>query len=190
MPACFACRFQGRTALASCEETAMKLYNLEHLELIRDPLTSTKCLVAWGQDTIVVAFRGTANRQNAAHDMKVSRPMPCPALSAYQPEGKTPFCSQFAAQAIGRMLPTQVQHTVTASVYSYVSMLLSAGDVQKIVSCTCTCMCAVYHCCVWMLSIHVVRAQNSIVCASPLSTLSVVTGVALHIGLAGATFAR
>lgn len=52
----------------------MKLYNLEHLELIRDPLTSTKCLVAWGQDTIVVAFRGTANRQNAAHDMKVSAP--------------------------------------------------------------------------------------------------------------------
>ena len=62
---------QGRALLASSEETAMKLYNLEHLELIRDPLTSTKCLVAWGQDTIVVAFRGTANRQNAAHDMKV-----------------------------------------------------------------------------------------------------------------------
>ena len=61
---------QGRALLASCKETAMKLYNLKHLELIRDPLTSTKCLVAWGQDTTVVAFRGTANRQNAAHDMK------------------------------------------------------------------------------------------------------------------------
>ena len=50
----------------------MGLYNLEHLELLRDPDTSTKCLVAWGQDTCVVAFRGTANRQNAVHDVKVS----------------------------------------------------------------------------------------------------------------------
>ena len=54
------------------EEVAMGLYNLEHLELLRDPGTSTKCLVAWGQDTCVVAFRGTANRQNAVHDVKVS----------------------------------------------------------------------------------------------------------------------
>ena len=49
----------------------MGLYNLEHLELVRDPVTSTKCLVAWGQDTCVVAFRGTANKQNAMHDVKV-----------------------------------------------------------------------------------------------------------------------
>lgn len=54
------------------EETAMKLYNLEQVEVIRDPLTSTKCLVAWGPDTILVAFRGTANRQNAALDVKVT----------------------------------------------------------------------------------------------------------------------
>ena len=65
------CCLQGKKPLASSEETAMRLYNLERLELITDPLTSTKCLVAWGQDTIVVAFRGTANRQNAAYDLKV-----------------------------------------------------------------------------------------------------------------------
>ncbi len=52
----------------------MQLYNLEHLELVRDPLTNTKCLVAWGQDTVLVAFRGTANKQNAIHDLKVSTP--------------------------------------------------------------------------------------------------------------------
>ncbi|KAL0040544.1 hypothetical protein WJX77_010258 [Trebouxia sp. C0004] len=52
------------------KEMAMQLYNLEHLELVRDPLTNTKCLVAWGQDTVLVAFRGTANKQNAIHDLK------------------------------------------------------------------------------------------------------------------------
>ncbi len=49
----------------------MQLYNLEHVELVRDPLTNTKCLVAWGQDTVLVAFRGTANKENAIHDLKV-----------------------------------------------------------------------------------------------------------------------
>jgi len=63
---------QGRETMLRTEETAMKLYNLEQLEVIRDAVTSTKCLLAWGQDTIVVAFRGTANRQNAAHDIKVT----------------------------------------------------------------------------------------------------------------------
>ena len=57
------------------KETAMQLYNLEHLELVRDPLTNTKCLVAWGQDTVLVAFRGTANKQNAIHDLKVGMPL-------------------------------------------------------------------------------------------------------------------
>lgn len=52
------------------KETAMQLYNLEHLELVSDPLTNTKCLVAWGQDMVLVAFRGTANKQNAIHDLK------------------------------------------------------------------------------------------------------------------------
>ena len=66
-----ACMHQAKAQMDSCQDTAMKMYNLEQLELIRDPLTSTKCLVAWGQDTIVIAFRGTANRQNAAYDMKV-----------------------------------------------------------------------------------------------------------------------
>ena len=56
----------------STEEVAMSLYDLEHLEMLRDPLTNTKSVVAWGKDTCVVAFRGTANKQNAVHDFKVS----------------------------------------------------------------------------------------------------------------------
>lgn len=73
---------QGRPDVEASEQTAMGLYNLEHLELLRDPSTSTKCLVAWGHDTVLVAFRGTANRQNAMHDIKVRF---CAALTSTAP---------------------------------------------------------------------------------------------------------
>ena len=65
-----ACAVQAAVKPSS-EQVAMGLYNLEHLELLRDPITSTKCLVGWGSTTCVVAFRGTANKQNAKHDAKV-----------------------------------------------------------------------------------------------------------------------
>ena len=50
----------------------MDLYSLDELHMLRDPVTQTKCVVGWSADTLVVAFRGTANCQNATHDMKVS----------------------------------------------------------------------------------------------------------------------
>ena len=59
------------------EDQTMQLYNLENIELLRDPVTNTKALVAWNQDTIVISFRGTANKQNALHDLQVSS-MPQP----------------------------------------------------------------------------------------------------------------
>ena len=59
-----------KTTTAS-EDKAMELYNLERIELMRDPVTNTKCLVAWNQHTIVISFRGTANKQNAIHDIQV-----------------------------------------------------------------------------------------------------------------------
>ena len=65
-----ACAVQAAVSPSS-ELVAMGLYDLEHLELLRDPITNTKCLVAWGSTTCVVAFRGTANKQNAKHDAKV-----------------------------------------------------------------------------------------------------------------------
>ncbi|KAL0044911.1 hypothetical protein WJX82_001842 [Trebouxia sp. C0006] len=62
--------YEDNEELEVPKEAAMQLYNLEHVELVRDPLTNTKCLVAWGQDTVLVAFRGTANKENAIHDLK------------------------------------------------------------------------------------------------------------------------
>lgn len=50
----------------------MQLYGLQQIELIRDSVTSTKAIVAWGKDTLVVSFRGTANKQNALHDIQVT----------------------------------------------------------------------------------------------------------------------
>lgn len=50
----------------------MQLYGLQHLHVLRDAATATKALVAWGPTDLVIAFRGTANIQNAFHDTKVS----------------------------------------------------------------------------------------------------------------------
>lgn len=63
---------QNRADAKLSEEVAMKLYGLQHLRLLRDPITGSKCLVAWGPHHVVVTFRGTANMKNAAHDAKVS----------------------------------------------------------------------------------------------------------------------
>lgn len=59
------------------EDTAMQLYDLQQSELIRDPVTNTKALIAWSKDTILISFRGTANKQNALHDIQVPRSPVC-----------------------------------------------------------------------------------------------------------------
>lgn len=61
---------EGRTEQKLSQTTAMQLYNLEKLHMLRDPVTNTKCLVAWNSGTLLISFRGTANRQNATHDVK------------------------------------------------------------------------------------------------------------------------
>lgn len=61
---------QGRANSRLSQEMAMSLYGLQHLQLLRDTLTGTKCLVAWGSNHLVITFRGTANMKNAAHDTK------------------------------------------------------------------------------------------------------------------------
>ena len=55
----------------------MQLYDLEQLQVLRDPVTNTKALVAWCKDVIVIAFRGTANKQNALRDIQVQIPGEC-----------------------------------------------------------------------------------------------------------------
>lgn len=48
-----------------------ELFNLHSHEIIREPALDTKVLIAWGDDMVVVAFRGTASAKNAATDIQV-----------------------------------------------------------------------------------------------------------------------
>ena len=51
----------------------MSLYSLSSFKLFWDPSKQTKALLAWGQDTAVLAFRGTASLTNAWSDLQVLR---------------------------------------------------------------------------------------------------------------------
>ena len=53
----------------------MSLYSLSSFKLFWDPSKQTKALLAWGQDTAVLAFRGTASLTNAWSDLQVPRPV-------------------------------------------------------------------------------------------------------------------
>lgn len=52
----------------------MQLFNLQQMRLVSEPVTGTKCLVAWGDNSLVISFRGTANLQNAIGDLQVHQP--------------------------------------------------------------------------------------------------------------------
>ena len=51
----------------------MNMYNLSQFKLFWDPALDTKALLAWNQDTAVLAFRGTASLTNAWSDLQVLR---------------------------------------------------------------------------------------------------------------------
>ena len=53
-------------------EEAKDLYSLVDHELLWEPKQDTKCLMAFGPNTIVVVFRGTASLKNASADLQVS----------------------------------------------------------------------------------------------------------------------
>ena len=57
------------------QETALGLFHLEHLRLVRSRTANVKCLVAWSNETLLVAFRGTANLTNMLADVKVTSNM-------------------------------------------------------------------------------------------------------------------
>lgn len=57
-------------------ETAMKLYDLEHYELLWEQAEDTKCLVGWSRTRVVVAFRGTASLSNVLADLQVTALLP------------------------------------------------------------------------------------------------------------------
>ena len=52
-------------------EAAMSLYSLTGFKPFRDSGLDTHALLAWNQDTAVLAFRGTASLTNALSDLKV-----------------------------------------------------------------------------------------------------------------------
>lgn len=51
--------------------TALRLYGLRHFEWLREPVHDSNCLLAWGPDVLVVAFRGTDSLANIKADIKV-----------------------------------------------------------------------------------------------------------------------
>ena len=54
----------------------MSMYSLSSCKLFWKSAQDTKALLAWSQDTAVLAFRGTASLTNACSDLKVM-PRPC-----------------------------------------------------------------------------------------------------------------
>ncbi|KAL4431080.1 hypothetical protein ABPG75_006336 [Micractinium tetrahymenae] len=54
-------------------EAAMQMYRLQHSELLWERANDVKCIVAWSDDTVVVAFRGTASLANVKADLQVWR---------------------------------------------------------------------------------------------------------------------
>lgn len=61
--------FAARTTLTL--ECALGLYSMSDSESFWEVDQDTRCLIGWGNNTVVVAFRGTASMRNALADMQV-----------------------------------------------------------------------------------------------------------------------
>lgn len=62
-------------------ETALGLFGLDKYELMWEKAHDTKVLLAWGNNTVLVSFRGSASLTNALADVQVllcSLPQHCP----------------------------------------------------------------------------------------------------------------
>ena len=51
--------------------TTKQLLGLVHHEWLREPTHDSNCLLAWGPDALLVAFRGTSSLANVKADLKV-----------------------------------------------------------------------------------------------------------------------
>ena len=67
--------FTAQTTLTL--ETAMSLYGLTESQSFWETQQDTRCLLGWGSNTVVVAFRGTASMKNALADVQVPFYFPC-----------------------------------------------------------------------------------------------------------------
>lgn len=65
---------QGRKVEKLSKETGMQLMGMDHMKLMHCQAANVKCLVAWGHNSLLLAFRGTANFTNAIADIKVLLP--------------------------------------------------------------------------------------------------------------------
>lgn len=52
-------------------DTAMRLYGLERMEVMWERRLDTMALIAWGNNRIVVVFRGTNSLKNVLADLEV-----------------------------------------------------------------------------------------------------------------------
>ena len=62
-------------------DTALALYNMSNSKPFYEHAQGTCCLVGWGNNTVVVAFRGTASGKNVVADLQVASH-----LALYSPE--------------------------------------------------------------------------------------------------------
>ena len=51
----------------------MELYGLKSFELLWERERDTKALIAWNDDTVMLAFRGTASLRNVIADIQARR---------------------------------------------------------------------------------------------------------------------
>jgi hypothetical protein len=51
--------------------TGLSLWDLQHYEVIEEPLKDTRALLAWNNQTIVLSFRGTYSMANILTDRQV-----------------------------------------------------------------------------------------------------------------------
>ena len=61
--------FSAKTTLTL--EAAMSLYGLTESQSFWEIQQDTRSLIAWGNNTVVVSFRGTASMKNALADLQV-----------------------------------------------------------------------------------------------------------------------
>lgn len=62
---------ENKTEAAYSVDTALSLYDLHSFEMLWEESMDTKCLIGYNDDTVVIAFRGTASMANVYSDLKV-----------------------------------------------------------------------------------------------------------------------
>ncbi|GAB4816055.1 hypothetical protein N2152v2_003101 [Parachlorella kessleri] len=117
-------------------ETALELYNLQHFELLwqKEPC-DTKCLLAWGDGTIVVGFRGTASLANVLADIKVWRAVHPPKRGSYwlsrRPMVHKGFLDAYTAGGINQRLLQRLREIMRAEGHTSSHNMGSCGNVGK-----------------------------------------------------------